>query len=269
MNRHWLSTLSLALAALAFAAGPSWARGHGSGGGSSHASGGGARASSGAHWSGGGGGHWSGGRGYEGRHEGFGRGFGYYGFGYPFYGFGYPGYYGYGYPWYGGYGSFYWPRRYLWSDFDSGYAPDYYYSSPGYGYVPDSSYAPPASDYYSSSQATAQPGATQPRLDDNAVLIGVRVPASAEIWFDGDKTTQTGTFRQFISPPLETRQKYTYEIKARWMANGKEVVRVRNVNVYAGDRLMVNMMEAQPKKPKKESLQPKKPASPPKPVAVP
>ena len=81
-----------------------------------------------------------------------------------------------------------------------------------------------------------------PKLDDNAVLIGVRVPESAVIWFDGDKTTQAGTFREFITPPLDPGQKYTYEIKAQWVENGKEVVRTRKMDIFAGDRLMVNFL---------------------------
>jgi uncharacterized protein (TIGR03000 family) len=79
-------------------------------------------------------------------------------------------------------------------------------------------------------------------INDNAVLIGVRVPENAEVWIDGQKTSQTGSFREFTTPPLESGQKFIYDIKARWTENGKEVVRDRQLNFYAGDRLMVNLM---------------------------
>jgi len=78
-------------------------------------------------------------------------------------------------------------------------------------------------------------------VTDNAVLLGIRVPENAQIWIDGQKTSQTGTFREFVTPPLEQGEKFTYNIKATWTENGKPVVRERQVNFYSGDRLMVNM----------------------------
>jgi hypothetical protein len=57
------------------------------------------------------------------------------------------------------------------------------------------------------------------------------------------------------------------------MENGKEIVRNRQLNFYAGDRLMVNMMAPQPTKPSSQSANPGAlPALPPKtqpPVALP
>ena len=44
-----------------------------------------------------------------------------------------------------------------------------------------------------------------------------------------------------MTPSLEHGQKFAYNIKATWTENGKPVVRERQVNFYAGDRLMVNM----------------------------
>jgi uncharacterized protein (TIGR03000 family) len=115
--------------------------------------------------------------------------------------------------------------------------------------------------YLATEQQAPQPPADMPKLDDNAVLIGVRVPENATIWFDGDKTNQTGTFREFITPALEPGEKYTYEIKAQWAENGKEVVRTRKVDIYAGDRMMVNFMA-----PSKSSAPRPAPLPPPKPA---
>jgi uncharacterized protein (TIGR03000 family) len=71
------------------------------------------------------------------------------------------------------------------------------------------------------------------------------VPQNAEVWIDGNKTFQTGPMREFVTPPLEPGQKFNYDIKARWTENGQEVVRERQLNFHAGDRLMVNMMAPQ------------------------
>jgi uncharacterized protein (TIGR03000 family) len=142
-------------------------------------------------------------------------------FGWPFFG----SWFGWGYPWPYYYGGF--PAWYYWND--TGYNP-----GQAYVYSPDGNYAP--------TDQPAPPPSDMPKLDDNAVLIGVRVPESATIWFDGEKTTQTGTFREFMSPPLEPGQKFTYEIKATWVDGGKEVSRTRKIDVFAGDRMMVNFL---------------------------
>jgi uncharacterized protein (TIGR03000 family) len=75
------------------------------------------------------------------------------------------------------------------------------------------------------------------------VLISMRVPADAQVTFDGEKTKQTGTFRQFLSPALEGKGPFTYQIKVSWTENGAPVTRTRSLNVQPGQRLMVNMMQ--------------------------
>jgi uncharacterized protein (TIGR03000 family) len=80
-----------------------------------------------------------------------------------------------------------------------------------------------------------------PDLDFNNVEVSIRVPENADIWFDGLKTRQKGTLRDFASPPLDPDGKYTYEIKARWVENGREVTRIRKVDVVAGDRILLNL----------------------------
>jgi uncharacterized protein (TIGR03000 family) len=77
-------------------------------------------------------------------------------------------------------------------------------------------------------------------LDPNSVTMNVRVPAGAEIWFEGSKTGQTGTTRTFVSPPLEPGRGFTYEVRARWTDNGKEVDRTRQVHVRAGEKVDVD-----------------------------
>jgi uncharacterized protein (TIGR03000 family) len=106
-----------------------------------------------------------------------------------------------------------------------------------------------------------------PKLDDNAVLIAVRVPDSAVIWFDGDRRTETGSLREFVTPPLPPGQKYTYEIKAQWVENGQEVFQTRKVDIYAGDRLMINLLApAKTAAPRPGQL---KPPTPPPPAPMP
>jgi uncharacterized protein (TIGR03000 family) len=165
-------------------------------------------------------------------HDGF-RHHSFFFFGYPFYN---PWFWGYGYPYPYFYGSF--PSWYYWSDYAYDRGPVYIYNTDDGSLTTQQDPPPPPADL--------------PKLDDNAVLIGVRVPENAEIWFDGEKTSQKGTLREFVTPPLDPGQKYTYEIKARWDENGREVTRLRKQEVYAGDRLLVNMLA-----PEKKSAAPK------------
>jgi len=64
--------------------------------------------------------------------------------------------------------------------------------------------------------------------------IAVKVPADAEVWFGSGKTQLTGALREFVSPSLTPGKEYSYEIKARWIEGGQEVVQTRRVDVGAG-----------------------------------
>jgi uncharacterized protein (TIGR03000 family) len=152
-------------------------------------------------------------------HRRFFFGFGYY----PWWGWGwdYPGYgyYDY-YPWYWGYGRWYTPS-YLY-----GYGSDFYGSSAAYNStLPYDGYA----DY------------AAPALQSvDAVHINVRVPADAQVWFEGAPTSQQGTVREFESPPIPAGQDFIYEITAHWRDNGKDVDSARKVRVRAGQAVNVD-----------------------------
>jgi uncharacterized protein (TIGR03000 family) len=74
----------------------------------------------------------------------------------------------------------------------------------------------------------------------------IAVPAAAEVYLEGVKTRQTGTTRQFVSPQLVPGRQYVYEIRGRWIENGREVVQTRNLVVTAGERLFVDLASASP-----------------------
>src|SRR5579884_166675 len=236
-GRHKM--VALAVAGLLLTAWPAMARaggggGHGGGGGGGHSGGGG-----GFHGGGGGGFHGApgfrggppggfAGRGFDGR-RGFDRGFDGRGFdrdfdrrrgfdrdfdrrrGFGFDGFGWPGYWGWDYPGYGyGYG---------------GYPYGGYYGDYGYPmmYPPYYGYGHPPADYMA-----AYPPI--PVAESTAVLLNVTVPAGAELWVDGHKTSQTGAVRQFTSPPLAAGKDYTYELRAKWKDGGRTVEQSRTVH---------------------------------------
>jgi uncharacterized protein (TIGR03000 family) len=97
-----------------------------------------------------------------------------------------------------------------------------------------------------------------PRQDNDGILFEVRVPANADIWFDGNRTTQKGSLRQFASPPLDPNGAYSYEIRARWMENGRQVDRTEKVTGHSGERMTVDFLslskQTQDRPPPRERL---------------
>jgi uncharacterized protein (TIGR03000 family) len=78
------------------------------------------------------------------------------------------------------------------------------------------------------------------RLTDSTAEVEVRVPAGAQVYFDGHATSQTGADRSFTTPPLEPKEDYVYEVRAHWDAAGRPVDETRKVTVHAGDHLVVD-----------------------------
>jgi uncharacterized protein (TIGR03000 family) len=70
--------------------------------------------------------------------------------------------------------------------------------------------------------------------------ITVRVPADAEVRFDGVKTAQAGSVRTFVTPLLDPATKYAYDISATWLEKNREVTRTRHVELSVGDPVTVD-----------------------------
>ena len=154
-----------------------------------------------------------------------------------FYGGGYyPGYYGY-YPSPGFY------------SFHGSYPADSYNPSYdlGYGSAPDlgdfDSYGAVAPPYSSGYQSLEPPPTVNPDTasvqGDSTVHVRVRVPANAKLWIDGAITTSTGSIREFQSPPLTPGQ-YTYELRARWTENSRDVTQTQKVAVSPRTHITVD-----------------------------
>jgi uncharacterized protein (TIGR03000 family) len=62
----------------------------------------------------------------------------------------------------------------------------------------------------------------------------VTVPANAELWFDGEKTAQTGAQRTFHSPPLPPGNTYVYTVRVRWTEGGKPFEQIQAVALQPG-----------------------------------
>jgi uncharacterized protein (TIGR03000 family) len=147
----------------------------------------------------------------------------------PYYGVVNP-YYGVVNPYYGAVSPYY------------GYAPSYSYSPNSYEYVapPVVAYNPPSAVAQSNSYAPLPVAPAE--VAPNACLIDVRLPAEAELWFEGDRVNEAGALRRFVSPALEPGKVCTYAVRARWVQDGRPIDRVQAVQVQAGGRVTVDFL---------------------------
>jgi uncharacterized protein (TIGR03000 family) len=111
-------------------------------------------------------------------------------------------------------------------------------------------------DYYA---RTAEPGATTPnryrtlaQIADNKALLRVHLPTDAILWLNGQRMTQTGAEREFLSPELEEGATYRYQVKARWQKDGHTVEQTIPVEVHANKTATVHFRT--PPAPEKDSL---------------
>jgi uncharacterized protein (TIGR03000 family) len=87
-------------------------------------------------------------------------------------------------------------------------------------------------------RVTTRMGAVgQPVPADTSAQIEVKVPQTAEVWFDGEKTTQTGSLRRFLTPPLTAGAKYSYEVRVVWKDGAGELTETRRLSFSAGETL--------------------------------
>ncbi len=85
------------------------------------------------------------------------------------------------------------------------------------------------------------PGGNYKPTPDNRAHIWLRVPADAQVWFGGKETKQTGALRLYDTPPLTPGEKYHYEVRVRWMKDGKPIEEKRRIAVEARDWLRFDL----------------------------
>jgi uncharacterized protein (TIGR03000 family) len=80
-------------------------------------------------------------------------------------------------------------------------------------------------------------------LRDTALVI-VKLPDEAELWFDGSKTAQSGSYRTFRTPPLPSGQAQSYSVQVRWRIKDAVLSRSETVEVAPGGVFMVDFLTA-------------------------
>jgi uncharacterized protein (TIGR03000 family) len=95
------------------------------------------------------------------------------------------------------------------------------------------------------------PGEMEGPQNEMHAYLEVRLPPSASVTIEGERTTQRGPRRLFVSPPVESGHNYVYDLTARWMEDGREVVRTEKVHVRPGRTTVVDLraMAPEPEQP--------------------
>lgn len=83
----------------------------------------------------------------------------------------------------------------------------------------------------------------QPPKDTRA-HIHVRVPAGAELWFNGKKVSGEETGHKFVSPSLTPGRRFFYEVRVQWQKNGRTVTETREIAVKAGAHIDVDFTKS-------------------------
>ena len=76
----------------------------------------------------------------------------------------------------------------------------------------------------------------------DAALVIVKLPAEAELWFDETQTTLDGSYRRFVTPPLEAGCQQVYTLLVRWHIKDADLTRVEKVRVEPGKTVTVNFL---------------------------
>jgi uncharacterized protein (TIGR03000 family) len=76
-----------------------------------------------------------------------------------------------------------------------------------------------------------------------SATVVVTVPDGARLYFDKDRTEQTGTKRTFATPPLNFGTAYEYTLKVELSRDGKEWTKTRKIIVRAGETTHVDFSD--------------------------
>jgi uncharacterized protein (TIGR03000 family) len=85
---------------------------------------------------------------------------------------------------------------------------------------------------------------TAPRYEvagrsEASAQVEVRLPADAELWFNGTKMKTTGASRWFETPSLKVGPRFSYDARASWKEKGRLVTQSQEISVSARDVIHV------------------------------
>lgn len=153
-------------------------------------------------------------------------------------GFGHGGFGGYGYGYGGGFG------------YGGGY-----YGAPFWGYGNNWGYDPNLSVFQDPGPTRSVPliGAggptgklTVPISNMQPAELKVRLPVAGQLWVNGIPHDQSQSLFQVKSDPIRRGTQTRFEIRARWVVDGKAFEAVRSVDVRSGDTTKLTIVSGDP-----------------------
>lgn len=123
----------------------------------------------------------------------------------------------------------------------------YYSPAPSYS-VPTTAPTPPMTTPTAPTPpapAAGTPPGTTYQLQDAGYLL-VSVPEDAKVFVNGRATTSTGSERQYVSRGLENGQRYSYEVRAEVIRDGKTVSETQTAQLTAGAQANLTFKLAAP-----------------------
>jgi uncharacterized protein (TIGR03000 family) len=104
--------------------------------------------------------------------------------------------------------------------------------------------------FYGTTTAATQepiphPSGGKPVPPMNAAGIQLLLPDRfADVWFNGQKTSSTGTERYYVTPEL-SEESHQYDVKVRWRRDGRTKTEERSITVHPGKTTVVSFTSKQ------------------------
>jgi uncharacterized protein (TIGR03000 family) len=87
------------------------------------------------------------------------------------------------------------------------------------------------------------PKRTTPVARGQPTEIVMNVPLDAIVFVDGQRISNGGSTRLFVTPPLAPGRRYFYDVKISWVDGSHARESSRHVSFRAGERVVVNFAE--------------------------
>jgi len=117
-----------------------------------------------------------------------------------------------------------------------------------YGYKPPK-FQPYTRTYTPAYTPPARPQPLVARSNQFPAVLYMQLPMAGRVWANGNEITSEPTAEWTLkSPMLQPGEKYTFEVKARWMNNGNAFEYTRTIEIEGGKQNRIQVMAGTPLK---------------------
>ena len=106
--------------------------------------------------------------------------------------------------------------------------------------APEKPAAKPAEQPQAAPEKPAKAPAGQAKLDSGEAIFNIQVPEDARVFVNNIATKTPGTNRRYVSHGLKIGYRYTYQVRAEVIRNGKAIQQTQTVQLRAGQTGLLN-----------------------------